>query len=64
VRTEPFEYAVFGPIGLEQVRPAMLDLVLVKSYGDPEDPFGNYAELYRRSVGPKAQGGITRPSPN
>ncbi len=49
VRTEPFRYAVFGPIGLKQVRPAMNDLVWVKSYGDPADPFGNHAELYRRS---------------
>ena len=52
VRTEPFRYAVFGPIGLKQVRPAMDDLVWVKSYGDPADPFGNYAELYRRSREP------------
>ena len=64
VRTEPFGYAVFGPVGLKQVRPAMDDLVLVKSYGDPADPFGNYAELYRRSGGPEPQGGVTLPRPN
>lgn len=48
VRPEPFEYAVFGPIGLEQVRPEIEGLELVRSYGDRADPFGHYAELYRR----------------
>ena len=48
VRVEPFEYAVFGPIGLEQVRPKIDGLEFVRSYGDRDDPFGHYAELYRR----------------
>ncbi|WP_169975581.1 ArnT family glycosyltransferase [Tautonia rosea] len=48
VRLEPFEYAVFGPVGLEQIRPEIEGLELVETYGDPSDPFGHYAELYRR----------------
>jgi 4-amino-4-deoxy-L-arabinose transferase-like glycosyltransferase len=48
VRPEPFEFAVFGPVGLEQVRPEIEDLELVRTYGNPDDPFGHYAELYRR----------------
>lgn len=48
VRLEPFEYAVFGPIGLEQIRPEIEGLELVRTYGDRDDPFGLYAELYRR----------------
>lgn len=48
VRLEPFEYAVFGPVGLEQIRPEIEGLERVRTYGDPSDPFGLYAELYRR----------------
>jgi hypothetical protein len=48
VRVEPFEYAVFGPYGLEQTKPHMGRLDLVKTYGKKGDPLGNYAELYRR----------------
>jgi hypothetical protein len=48
VRLEPFTFAVFGPVGLEQVRPEIEGLELVRTYGDPADPFGHYAELYRR----------------
>jgi hypothetical protein len=48
VRLEPFEYAVFGPIGLGQIRPEIEGLELVRTYGDRDDPFGLYAELYRR----------------
>ncbi len=64
VRTEPFRYAIFGPVGLKGVRPKMDDLIWVKSYGDPGDPFANYAELYRRSTGPEPRGGVTLPRPN
>ncbi|WP_158633585.1 glycosyltransferase family 39 protein [Tautonia sociabilis] len=55
VRAEPFSFAVFGPIGLEQVRPEIEGLEFVRSYGDRGDPFGHYAELYRRS--PEAASG-------
>lgn len=48
VRLEPFEFALFGPVGLEQVRPEIEGLEFVRAYGDPSDPFGQYAELYRR----------------
>ncbi|QDV34564.1 ArnT family glycosyltransferase [Tautonia plasticadhaerens] len=48
VRSQPFDYAVFGPVGLEQARPGIEGLELVRTYGDRADPFGHYAELYRR----------------
>jgi len=47
VRSQPFEYAVFGPLGLEQCKPHISGLTLLKTYGDRRDIFGNYAELYR-----------------
>jgi hypothetical protein len=48
VRREPFEYVVLGRIGLGLTRDKLLDLELIRTYGDPADPFAPYAELYRR----------------
>jgi hypothetical protein len=49
VRTEPFAYALFGRIGLEQTLPRIEGLERIRTYGDRDDPFAPYAELYRRS---------------
>jgi 4-amino-4-deoxy-L-arabinose transferase-like glycosyltransferase len=48
VRERPFEFAVFGREGLLKTRPRCPDLILLKTYGDPDDPFAGYLELYRR----------------
>jgi hypothetical protein len=48
VRDRPFEYLVLGPVGLRLYRARIPDLIKVKSYGDPRDPFAPYAELFRR----------------
>jgi hypothetical protein len=49
VRTEPFQYALFGRVGLEQTRPRIDGLELIRIYGERDDPFAPYAELYRRT---------------
>jgi 4-amino-4-deoxy-L-arabinose transferase-like glycosyltransferase len=54
VRAEPFEYVILGPVGIEQTKPLLDGLELVRISGNTRDPFGNYAELYRR-VGNHAQ---------
>lgn len=51
VRELPFEYAVFGRPSLKLYKNKIADLVFVKSYGKKEDPFAEYAELYRRERG-------------
>jgi 4-amino-4-deoxy-L-arabinose transferase-like glycosyltransferase len=51
VRDKSFDFAVFGPLGLKRDRPRMDDLALLRTYGDPRDPFACYAELYRRLPG-------------
>jgi hypothetical protein len=48
VRDHPFEYAVFGRQSLTHFKPYFEDLVFVKAYGDKQDLFAEYAELYRR----------------
>ena len=47
VRDYPFEYAVLASQSLRLYRAVMPDLVFVRSYGDPNDPLAEYAELYR-----------------
>ncbi len=56
VRDRTFQYAVFGPSCLRFYRSRMQDLVLIKTYGDPHDPFAPYAELYRRSPKERSTG--------
>jgi 4-amino-4-deoxy-L-arabinose transferase-like glycosyltransferase len=48
VRREPFEYAVLGRMGLERTKSQLGPLELIGTYGDRDDPFAPYAELYRR----------------
>jgi hypothetical protein len=50
VRDREFEYLVLGPVGLRLYRSRMPDLVPLKVYGDPRDPFAPYAELFRRGA--------------
>jgi 4-amino-4-deoxy-L-arabinose transferase-like glycosyltransferase len=57
-RSDPYEFAVFGRLALSRVRFRVPGLVLVKTYGDRQDPHALYAELYRR-----APGAHTRPVP-
>lgn len=56
VRAYPFAYAVFSRVGLRLYKPEMEGLTLVRTYGDRDDPFAPYAELYRR-------GGVDGASP-
>ena len=64
VRSEPFEYAVFGRDGLEKYRPRIDGLIPLKTYGDQADPFAPYAELYRRDppYGARRETGTGRPA--
>jgi hypothetical protein len=48
-RSVEYEFVVLGRLGLGRVRPHVPGLVLVKTYGDRQDPHALYAELYRRS---------------
>ncbi len=48
VREHPFEYAVLGPSSLTLYKSQIPDLDFIKSYGDKNDLFAPYAELYRR----------------
>ena len=56
VRRDPFEYAVFAQRSLKETRPWIHGLVLVRTYGDRNDPFAFYAELYRRESRPSPRG--------
>jgi hypothetical protein len=60
-RTREFEYVVFGRLGLKRERPRLDDLTLIKSYGDRDDPFACYAELYRRREGRTSTPGQSGP---
>jgi hypothetical protein len=57
VRNKAFDYAVFGPRGLRLYRPRMNDLVLLKTYGDPQDNSALSAELFRRLPSRPRSGG-------
>ena len=48
VRDRAYEYVVLGPVGHRLYRSRMNDLVLLKTFGDPRDPFAPRADLYRR----------------
>jgi hypothetical protein len=48
VRDRPYDYVVLGPVTHRLYKSRMPDLVPIRSYGDPRDPFAPRAELFRR----------------
>ena len=50
-RTSAFEYVVLGRVWKEPGSPTIEDVEFLRSYGDRDDIFSPYAEVYRRSAG-------------
>ncbi len=53
VRDYSYDYAVLGRYSLTHYRDKMNDLEFLKAYGDKNDLFAEYAELYRRVPAPR-----------
>ncbi len=63
VRTEPFAYVLLGREGVVTTLPRLGRLEFVRAYGEPTDPFGLYAELYRRpAISPRPRRPPSRPA--
>lgn len=57
----PYDYLVAGPYSFDNQIPDRLDGRLIRTYGDAEDPFACYAEIYRpviQDAGPEPVVGI------
>ena len=52
LRAVPFDILLLGHSGIAKILPSLDNIEPVRTYGDPQDEFANYAVLYRREDSP------------